>query len=363
MRKLFFALLFGVLACAPRAELTAGTPAPEFPKDAIWLGTNGQKPTMAGLKGKVVLIDFWEYTCINCIRTFPHLKELYARYHPYGLEIIGVHKGEFAFASDPANVERAYKRFKLPYPALVDAHDEVWKAYNSNSWPNSFLIDRKGVIQLNHQGEGKYAELEEAIQKLLQKGHRELDFSKFKIAPDQDAAAPDCGEQSEEIYVGYERGASWGGQIANGEGFQAGRTVNYTPTDRRVPRGFFVQGPWKNNPDDFESVQASTTDKPVLLGIMYRGRDVYTVFNRAAGSVSVVVTRDGKPIPEPLRGKDVRVDGKGQTVVTIDEPRMYYIVSKEDGGAHELKFYPQAPGVRICSFTFGNKCQENFDRL
>jgi thiol-disulfide isomerase/thioredoxin len=196
-RLLFAALFLGVLPAF--AELPPGSWAPEFPKDAIWLGVRGSAPTMKGLRGKVVIVDFWEYTCINCIRTFPHLKEWYQRYHSAGLEVIGVHKGEFQFASDPENVRRAYDRFQLPYPSIVDVRDVVWRAYDSNSWPNSFLIDRRGLIHEVHQGEGNYGSFEREIQRPLQEGHRELDFSKFVIQPDAPLSGPACGPQSPEI--------------------------------------------------------------------------------------------------------------------------------------------------------------------
>src|SRR5579863_460603 len=126
MKKICLLFLICFLSVNSFAQLKPGAQAPDIPSDAIWLSKD--KPTFANgeLKGKVVLVDFWEYTCINCIRTFPHLKKLYARYHKYGFEIIGVHKGEFAFAAKNAKfVEHAYKRFKLPYPAIADVKDEI----------------------------------------------------------------------------------------------------------------------------------------------------------------------------------------------------------------------------------------------
>src|SRR5262249_50764182 len=127
MRRLLFASVLFAASAAGLGQLPPGTPAPEFPGKPIWLGS-GTPLSMQKLRGKVVIVDFWEYTCINCIRTFPHFKKLYERYHEAGLEIIGVHKGEFAFASDEKNVERAYRRFGLPYPVIADVRDAIWKA-------------------------------------------------------------------------------------------------------------------------------------------------------------------------------------------------------------------------------------------
>lgn len=337
--------------------------APEFPADAIWLGTD-HPLSMASLKGKVVLVDFWEYTCINCVRTFPHLKEWYARYHQYGLEIIGVQKGEFAFSSEATNIARAYKRFMLPYPAIADIHDRIWDAYNNDTWPASYLIDGQGRIRTKHEGEGNYGTFEREIQAMLKEIHPDADFSAIMVAPDEPISGPDCGSQSEEVYVGAERGSEWGGEMANSEGFQPGRTVTYEPTARRVERGIFVAGTWTNRPDYLEAAGTPAGNDASYVGITYHGRDVYSVLTRTANApVSLVVTRDGRPVPPDQRGKDIQVDASGRTYLTIDESRMYYVVSREDDAVHELRLEPMQAGARICSFCFGNKCLENFDRL
>jgi thiol-disulfide isomerase/thioredoxin len=360
----FAALLIGSSPAA-LGELKPGTPAPELPAGAIWIGTQGPHPSMRQLHGKVVIVDFWDYTCINCIRTFPHLKQLYARYHKDGLEIIGVHKGEFGFASEAKNVERAYGRFQLPYPAIADVRDEVWRVYKCNTWPDTFFIDRAGVIAEVHQGEGDYGKEERLVQELLKQGHPELDFSGAVVSQDSPLYGMQCGPMSPEIMIGTKFGSLGGGGIANAEGFQQGRVVTYQPTERRPIRGFFAEGPWKNRSDDFEAAEDPASGRTVSLGISYRARDVYAVLDRGTREpVDVVLTRDGKPIPEAQRGKDIRVLPDGQTVLTIDEPRMYYLVTDEDDTrAHEIVLSPSKKGARICSFTFGNRCLEDFERL
>src|SRR5262249_15555422 len=199
-------LLLGVLllgaSAGTLAQLATGTKAPEFPHGAIWVNSGGAHPSMQEVKGKVVIVDFWDYTCINCVRTFPHLKQWYARYHKDGLEIIGVHKAEFAFADDPKNVERAHARFQLPYPAIADTKAEIWGSYKSDTWPETFLIDRSGVIREVHKGEGDYGKEERRIQELLKQGHPELDYSGIVIPEDKDLFAKQCGDMSPEILVG-----------------------------------------------------------------------------------------------------------------------------------------------------------------
>ena len=336
-----------------------------MPRDLYWM--EGRKVSNADLQGRVVLYDFWEYTCINCIRTFPHLKQWYARYRDAGLEIIGIHRGEFGFAMQPANSERAYRRLKLPYPSIADRNDQLWHAFDSNTWPNSFLTDRSGVIRIVHSTEGDYGKLEREIQALLKQGHPELDFSKFDIPADKPISGPECGEETEEIYVGYDKGSHWGGALANDEGFQPNNVVDYRATKRRTTRGCFVQGKWRNRPDDFEAAAISTDAAPVSVGIRYTAREVYGVFDRASKEPARWrVTRDGKPIPPELRGKDILVDEQGNTTLNVDESRMYYLIAREDEDPtkfHELQLFAETTGARICSFTFGNRCLEDFDRL
>ncbi len=320
---------------------------------------------MRELRGKVVIVDFWEYTCINCVRTFPHLKEWYRRYHASGLEIVGVHKGEFGFASDPENVSRAAARFALPYPVIADTRSEIWRAYDCNSWPDTFVVDRAGIIREVHKGEGDYGKEERLLQELLKQGHKDLDFSTYAIPEDRPIEGKGCGDVSPETYVGAARGALWGGRIANPEGFHDGRIVDYKPTEVRVVRGFFAQGPWKNRPDDFEAAEDPAPSRPVSLGISYRGKEVYAVLDRSTKDpVDVAVLRNGVPIPPAQRGRDVHELPDGTTVITIDESRMYYVVASEDDTAtHELLLAPAKKGARICSFTFTNRCLLDFDRL
>ncbi|HEY6928843.1 MAG TPA: redoxin domain-containing protein [Thermoanaerobaculia bacterium] len=363
-RLLLGALLLGVTAAA-LAQLAVGAKAPDFPRGTVWIGSSGAHPSMKELKGKVVIVDFWDYTCINCIRTFPHLKQWYARYHKDGLEIVGVHRAEFLFANDPKNIERAYARFQLPYPAIADVKDEIWGSYKADSWPETFLIDRSGVIREVRKGEGDYGKEERLIQELLKQGHSELDYSAIVIPEDKDLFTRQCGDMSPEILVGATYSKYVGATIANVEGFQEGKVVDYKPTEKRIIKGFFAQGKWMNRASSLESAEDQTPSAPISLGISYRGREVYAVLDRATQQpVEVVVTRDGKPIPEAQRGVDVKARPDGQTVVVIDEPKMYYITAKDDDTkTHELVFSPSQKGARICSFTFSNRCLEDFEKL
>jgi thiol-disulfide isomerase/thioredoxin len=144
----------------------ANSKAPEFKGITQWLNTNGAQ-TLASLKGKVVLIDFWTYSCINCIRTLPHVIAWYNKYHSSGFEVVGVSTPEFAFEKQASNVSKAITQFKIPYPVALDNNYDTWNSYNNQYWPAEYLIDANGQIRRTEFGEGNYGESEQAIRTLL----------------------------------------------------------------------------------------------------------------------------------------------------------------------------------------------------
>ncbi len=368
LNRILAVLVLALFLAAPapaRAELTPGTPAPDFTGNKVWINS----PPLSlkkGLEDKIVLVDFWEYTCINCIRTLPALKKIYERYKPYGFVILGVHAPEFDFAYKPDNVAIGVKRQHIPWPVVVDSDFSIWRAYDSNSWPNKFLIGANGIISRQHSGEGGYGELERQIRDEIRKRNPQAAFpAAWTLPPDEDDFSPSrCGTMSEETYVGTTRGSRWGGEIANREGFEPGKTVNYVSMPRQVRRGFFAHGLWKNDPDDFEHARSTSAPRD-YIGIRYSGSEVYVVMNRrkVAGPSRVYVTRDQKPIPARRRGVDVQVDARGRTYVDVREGRMYYAIQAEDAAPHELRLSPTEAGVAINSFTFGNRCLTKFERL
>lgn len=165
----FFAALAVSLSFASQASVSAAdlapAPAPEFKGISTWL--NSAPLTIASLKGKVVLIDFWTYDCINCIRTLPYVSKWHDTYKDKGLVVVGVHTPEYAFERKTANVQEAIGRFKISYPVAQDNRYDTWNAYSNKYWPAVYLIDKKGRIVYSHFGEGQYAETEERIRRLL----------------------------------------------------------------------------------------------------------------------------------------------------------------------------------------------------
>ncbi len=301
-----------------------------------WLNTT-EPPTRENLRGKVVLVDFWTYSCINCIRTFPHLKRWHERYAGKGLVIIGIHSPEFAFESEPENVKRAVKRYAIPYPVGMDDSLAVWKAFGTKSWPTHYLLDRTGVIRESHSGEGNYEETEKAIQSLLSEGGVSVkmpvealpvgvEFSRIKTP---------------EIYLGYERLAA----IGNRERIVPDQPTRFSGTTAPGKNRFLLDGEWK-----IEKKRATMTSQSGRIAIRFDANKANMVLRSSAGTRAEVWI-DGKPATESNKGEDVVLEAGG-AVVTIDVPRLYNLVNGEYGD-HTLELRIVGTGLEAYTFTFG----------
>jgi len=346
-------LLYLVALIIAAAGAASPERAPEFSSDAVWLDSGAKVPhSIKAYRGRVVLIDFWEYTCINCIRDFVVLKRWYAKYHPFGLEIIGVHFGEFAIGYKPENVRRAAQRFQLPWPIVADLNGSIWKAYKSESWPHRYLIDPTGEIVLHIEGEGNNAPMEAKIRELLAAQHSEV--AQIPPEPDENTFAPPCGRTTEETYVGdwFGRGA-----LENQEKYDDGYMVHFKagqePDDGRV----ILDGSWRTDHDGVTS--ADKRDAKAML--RYHARSVYAVLSveDAKKPVRVGLLQDGAPLKESAGG-DVKTDDRGY-YIEVGEPRMYYLIKNPALQSHLLTFAPEGKGFTMHSFTYGNDCQQNFE--
>lgn len=343
--------------------------APDFPPPGFkatgitWI--NSKPLTLADLHGKVVMIDFWEYTCINCIRTFPQNKEWYARYQKYGFQIIGVHDPEFQIAYDVANVEAAVKRYALPYPIVVDDYFKIWGAYENNVWPNRFLIDANGNVRYELEGEGDDHNFEVLIRQLLDEAHPGLVFpADYTLATDENANAPACGgNPTEEMYVG-----KWGdrGILENPDPYHPGVTVNYKLPNKVDDGHAVISGKWQTDPNGmiFEGKAQQPEQNASRLEMKYHATQVYAVMNVAQGKPErLYILQDGKDLTNEDKGADVKIDANGHSYIDVDSSRMYYLSANKQFGSHTLELIPTAPGIEVDSFTFGNSCETNFPHV
>ena len=359
MRIFSSILLVSVLALTVSAQHQAPVKAPNFPSDAEWIDTGSAAEkvphTIEGYRGHVLLVDFWEYTCINCIRDFNIVKRWYAKYHQYGFDVVGVHYGEFEMGFSENNVRDAAKRFHLPWPVISDVHGSIWRAYDSDVWPNRYLIDQNGDIVMHVEGEGNNQPMEEKIRQLLASTHPEL--NKVPLDPPEDTFAPSCGIPTEETYVGdwFGRGSVANPRAYNHDGEASEFHGNGAPADGQV----MLSGRWITRQDGVTS-----DDTHGEAQLRYHARSVYAVLSvdNPKKPVRVYIFQDGKPLGQNEAGMDVHFDSQG-SYLEVSNPRMYYLVKNAAFGSHLLALKPQESKFALHSFTYGNNCQQNFQPM
>jgi thiol-disulfide isomerase/thioredoxin len=318
--------------------------APEFKGITSYINTNQTK--LSDLKGKVILVDFWTYSCINCIRTLPYLVDWNQKYSDKGLVIVGVHSPEFEFEKNINNVKQAVARFGIKYPVLLDNDHETWNAYQNSYWPRKYLVDSDGYIRYDHIGEGGYAETENAIKSLLaersnQQGLEISNLNQTKlIVPG--AQSVDFNQiKSPELYFGYQYARA---QLGNIQGFNPEKTVNYTiPGSNLESNVIYLQGLWKNNPDSMELVGSNGK-----IMLAYSAKSINIV---AGGKGEAIVKEDGKgnQTNNTFKGNDVNSEGR----LTVDGQRLYNIADHTNYGNHQIEIAARGPGFKVYTFTFG----------
>ncbi len=305
-------------------------PAPEFTGITNWL--NSPPLTLASLKGKVVLVDFWTYSCINCLRTLPNTKAWYQKYGPDHFVLIGVHAPEFAFEKDTANVQKALKQFDITYPVPQDNDFKTWGAFHNEYWPAEYLIDAKGHIRLADFGEGHYDEMDAAIRQLLaEAGHPVAGGAALVQAPS------DSYDQTPESYLGLDRLD----RFASPQKPAAGSHTYSLP--QTLPNHHLAyEGAWTLTGEAAKPAQGSA------LEFQFTADKVYLVIGPAQKGDQVSIFLDGKPIGD-ASGTDVQ-NGK----VLLDTQRLYNLVDlKGKPGTHRLRVEFTDPGTSVYAFTFG----------
>jgi thiol-disulfide isomerase/thioredoxin len=318
--------------------------APEFKGITSYINTNQTK--LSDLKGKVVLVDFWTYSCINCIRTLPYLVDWNQKYSDKGLVIVGVHSPEFEFEKNIDNVKQAVTRFGIKYPVLLDNDHETWNAYQNSYWPRKYLVDSDGYIRYDHIGEGGYAETENAIKSLLaersdQQGLEISDLNQTKLIV-SGAPSVDLNQiKSPELYFGYQYARA---QLGNIQGFNPEKTVNYTiPGSNLESNVIYLQGLWKNNPDSMELVGSNGK-----IMLAYSAKSINIV---AGGKGEAIIKEDGKAnqTNNTFKGNDVDAEGR----LIVDGQRLYNIADHANYGNHQIEIAARGPGFKVYTFTFG----------
>ncbi len=332
-------LLTLTLALSPG---TFGIPA--FTDGTGWLNSNPLGPR--DLQGKVVLVDFWEYTCINCLRTLPYLRTWYKRYRDDGLAIVGVHTPEFNFSGEEHNVEAATHRLDIGWPVVLDSNDAIWRRFGNSVWPSEYLFDPDGRLVETFSGEGNYQETESKIQALLKARNSKLQLPPvMALLPQDNYTKPGakCYMHTPEVLLERTK-------IANaGPSDNAARDSTYTDTPGNHADGaIYLQGLWHKTSQAAVSAAASG-----YVDMRYHAIQVVSVLSTTKGTpVRVDVTQDGGPLAKGDAGRDIHYDTAGMSYVTVDGPRAYEIAMNAKMAFHDLRLTPKLSGLSVYSFAF-----------
>jgi thiol-disulfide isomerase/thioredoxin len=308
----------------------------------VWL--NSARLSSESLRGKVVLVDFWTYSCINSLRNLPYVQSWATKYKDAGLVVIGVHTPEFGFEKERSNVERAVHDLNVTYPVVIDSNYKIWQAFDNNAWPGDYVVDAKGQVRYRHLGEGDYGKSERVIQQLLREnGARGLGDGAVIIHPEGIEAAPNfANEQSPETYVGYHRAQGF----ASPERLAQNVETIYSPPATFSLNQWGLGGSWNVGPES-----ATLASPPGKIVFRFHSRDLHLVMGSAkSGSPVRFNVRLDSVAPGNDHGVDVAGDGAGE----VREPRLYQLVRQKGqvkDRTFEIDFLD--PGVRAFVFTFG----------
>jgi thiol-disulfide isomerase/thioredoxin len=312
---------------------------PEFGR--VWL--NSSPLSMHQLRGRAVLIDFWDYTCVNCIRTLPYIQAWHEKYKDLGLTVIGVHTPEFTFAQYESNVVRGVREFGLTYPIVIDSDFELFKLFANRAWPSKYLIDKDGYLRYMHMGEGAYADTESVIQELLREINPQVALPEL-MSPvrGEDRPGAVCYAPTPELYLGHRRGL-----IGNESGFAEDRTSDYSFSGAPKENVFHADGRWHSTAEYFE---AAGEGRDCII-LKYSAATVNLVLSsNRAPAAELTIKQDGKPLTPGNATAETKFYGD-RSYLVVDCPRMYALVDNHDFSEHTLEL-TFASGVAAYAFTF-----------
>jgi thiol-disulfide isomerase/thioredoxin len=301
----------------------------------VWIGP--EIVNLDELDGKVILVDFWTYSCVNCLRTLPYLREWYRKYKDEGLVIIGIHAPEFEFEKDPKNVEVAIKKYNVTWPVLLDNEHLNWENFANEFWPAKYLADGKGNIVYAHSGEGAYSETEHKIRELL--GIKNPDENEAWEKEAHMHHSERCGIATPETYCGYLRG--W---IGNQLGYAEDTEESYKQDENSDEGKIQLNGPFFAAGEYVESRAPNAN-----ISLACHGTEINLVLSRSGKNDAVVdILWNGKPLPKDIRAGDVAEDG----TVTISHSGLYHLMKAEKEMSGVIEVRAKTGNFRAYAFTF-----------
>ena len=349
-------LVLSALTVIIIATACTSFPAPEIKGIRAWI--NSEPLTIEELRGKVVLVDFWTYTCVNCIRTFPYLKQWHAEYADDGLVIIGVHTPEFEFEKVYSNVLQATRENGITWPVAQDNDFETWRNYSNRFWPAKYLIDKDGVVRYTHFGEGGYDRTEQQIRALLVDAGADLLNNPFEPTGDQlvDQTYIETrnGTITRELYAGFVR-AELGQYVRQDDYFKnTGSVVQLSSPDDHKEGVIYFDGAWIALPEHTRHGRVTAGYEDVL-SVIYSARSVNAVLTSDSGDpYTVQIKVDGEFLTDENKGQDITINANGESFLSVNEPRMYNLIeapaySKDNA----LTMGSNSDDFGIFAFTFG----------
>lgn len=300
------------------------------------------------INDKIVLIDIWDYTCVNCIRTLPYIRSWHEKYKDLGLAIIGVHTPEFEFAKLRSNVDSAVNQYGLTHPIILDNNFAIWDAMANKYWPAKYLYDTRRKLRTQHFGEGQYHEFERFIQKLLLERDPNVKLPALTpIQSETDAPGAVCYRTSPEMYLGFERS-----RFGNEDEVEPNITKVYMHTGDIERDKVTLVGTWQIKRQHARPGGGDTAS--ILLS--YQAKEVNMVVKpEGKGAIKVLVEQDHGPLPLSDRGTDI-IEENGKTYLVVDRPRMYNVVNNKTFSRYMLKLSSNDPNLAAYSFTFTTAC-------
>jgi peroxiredoxin len=314
--------------------------APELHGGA-WINT--APLSLTALRGQAVLVYFWDYACVNCLRALPYLQTWWERYRALGLMVIGVHSPQFPFSRDEAYVRTAVERLGIDFPVLLDSERRTWNAWANRFWPTQYLVGPDGLIWYFHFGEGDYLGIEAQVQIMLQGMHPDAALPPLlmPLRPSDEPGAVWC-PATPDIYLGVGRG-----RLGNPEEARLNQAVTYTEYAPRMPEALYAVGSWAHTTEALRC--ASETGE---LTVQYHASEVYAVFSPPADEPGIIeVEQDGAPLPAIARGTDV-APSEEPARVAVDMPRAYHLVKNPVMAQHELRLRVRTPGLAVYVLNF-----------
>ena len=348
--------------------ITKDTPyAPSIKGEGANYWINSEEITFEELRAqnKVVLVDFWTYTCINCIRTLPFLKDWHDKYADRGLVIVGIHTPEFEFEKVLDNVQEAVERFEIEHPVVQDNNYWNWNAFDNHYWPAKYLIDKDGYIRYSHFGEGDYDETEQAIRLLLQEAEQSVNDisteSEFARRVDPNArSSRDPNGLTRELYAGTGRNyravssAATTPYVLHDEYYQGAEIdTDYADPGDHLNHYIYLQGLWHNGDESLRHAR-TTENFEDYMALRFNAVDVNVVLQTQSDApYTVQIKMDGQPLSSEDAGRDIWFDDSGLSFITVDEPRLYGLVQLDMFEGHELTLSSNSDEFEVFAFTFG----------